>query len=179
MNSDWHFFHPHFVSIPNFRTQIFKQISWISSVFSLHPLNQNSFFFASQFESVLIFKIWLFIFLSCEFWFHQNYFEIAYFFDFYMYFSLFCSDFMEIDKAIRDCSDRRLKTKYNNAVYVIQRALALYKYGFPFNLILISSFAIGLILGYEVDLEYGLKFICVEWIALIKIINSWRFASFG
>lgn len=33
---------------------------------------------------------------------------------------------MEIDKAIRECDDRRLKTKYNNAIYVIRRALALY-----------------------------------------------------
>ncbi|PIM99231.1 3'-phosphoadenosine 5'-phosphosulfate sulfotransferase (PAPS reductase)/FAD synthetase [Handroanthus impetiginosus] len=33
---------------------------------------------------------------------------------------------MEIDKAIRESDDRRLKTKYNNAIYVIQRALALY-----------------------------------------------------
>ncbi|KAF3632893.1 putative pentatricopeptide repeat-containing protein, mitochondrial-like [Capsicum annuum] len=33
---------------------------------------------------------------------------------------------MEIDKAIRECDDRRLKTKYNNAIYVIKRALALY-----------------------------------------------------
>ncbi|EYU29881.1 hypothetical protein MIMGU_mgv1a0051981mg, partial [Erythranthe guttata] len=33
---------------------------------------------------------------------------------------------MEIDKAINESDDVRLKTKYNNAVYVIQRALALY-----------------------------------------------------
>lgn len=33
---------------------------------------------------------------------------------------------MEIDKATRESDDRRLKTKYNNAIYVIQRALALY-----------------------------------------------------
>ena len=33
---------------------------------------------------------------------------------------------MEIDKAIRECDDRRLQTKYNNATYVVQRALALY-----------------------------------------------------
>ncbi|KDP30682.1 hypothetical protein JCGZ_15557 [Jatropha curcas] len=33
---------------------------------------------------------------------------------------------MEIDKAIRESDDRRLKTKYNNAIYVIQRALAIY-----------------------------------------------------
>jgi hypothetical protein len=33
---------------------------------------------------------------------------------------------MEIDKAIRESDDRRLKTKYNNAIYVIKRALALY-----------------------------------------------------
>ncbi|CAN0926950.1 Probable FAD synthase [Linum grandiflorum] len=33
---------------------------------------------------------------------------------------------MEIDQAIRESDDRRLKTKYNNAIYVIQRALALY-----------------------------------------------------
>ncbi|XP_055812138.1 uncharacterized protein LOC129882039 isoform X2 [Solanum dulcamara] len=33
---------------------------------------------------------------------------------------------MEIDKAIRECDDRRLKTKYNNAIYVIKRALSLY-----------------------------------------------------
>ncbi|XP_042054279.1 FAD synthase-like isoform X3 [Salvia splendens] len=33
---------------------------------------------------------------------------------------------MEIDRAIKECDDKRLKTKYNNAIYVIQRALALY-----------------------------------------------------
>lgn len=33
---------------------------------------------------------------------------------------------MEIEKAIRDCNDQRLKTKYRNAISVIQRALALY-----------------------------------------------------
>ena len=36
------------------------------------------------------------------------------------------SEGMEIDKAIRDCDDRRLKTKYNNAIYVVKRALSLY-----------------------------------------------------
>lgn len=43
---------------------------------------------------------------------------------------------MEIDKAIRESDDRRLKTKYNNAIYVIQRALALYsieEVAFSFN----------------------------------------------
>ncbi|KAF8395267.1 hypothetical protein HHK36_019209 [Tetracentron sinense] len=43
---------------------------------------------------------------------------------------------MEIDKAIRESDDRRLKTKYNNAIYVIQRALALYEFeevAFSFN----------------------------------------------
>ncbi|KAF5799195.1 putative GDP-fucose protein O-fucosyltransferase [Helianthus annuus] len=35
--------------------------------------------------------------------------------------------FMEMDKAIRDCDDRRrLKIKYKNDIYVIQRALQLY-----------------------------------------------------
>ncbi|GFP99279.1 fad synthase [Phtheirospermum japonicum] len=33
---------------------------------------------------------------------------------------------MEIDKAIKESNDTRLKTKYNNAIYVIQRAFALY-----------------------------------------------------
>ncbi|CAI0471368.1 unnamed protein product [Linum tenue] len=33
---------------------------------------------------------------------------------------------MEVDQAIRGSDDMRLKTKYNNAIYVIQRALALY-----------------------------------------------------
>lgn len=33
---------------------------------------------------------------------------------------------MEIDEAVRGCSDRRLRTKYDNAVYVVQRAFALY-----------------------------------------------------
>lgn len=33
---------------------------------------------------------------------------------------------MEIDEAIRNCDDCRLKTRYKSAVYVIQRALALY-----------------------------------------------------
>ncbi|XP_002519482.2 FAD synthase [Ricinus communis] len=43
---------------------------------------------------------------------------------------------MEIDKAISESDDRRLKTKYNNAIYVIQRALALYsveEVAFSFN----------------------------------------------
>ncbi|XP_074304698.1 uncharacterized protein LOC141639485 [Silene latifolia] len=43
---------------------------------------------------------------------------------------------MEIHKAITDSDDRRLKTKYNNAVYVIQRALTLYnieEVAFSFN----------------------------------------------
>ncbi|KAL9268245.1 FAD synthase-like protein [Drosera capensis] len=43
---------------------------------------------------------------------------------------------MEIDEAMRECDDRRLKTKYNNAVFVIQRALALYsdeELAFSFN----------------------------------------------
>ncbi|KAK6942760.1 Phosphoadenosine phosphosulfate reductase [Dillenia turbinata] len=43
---------------------------------------------------------------------------------------------MEIDKAIRECDDKRLKAKYNNAIYVIQRALALYsieEVAFSFN----------------------------------------------
>ncbi|KAK4833999.1 hypothetical protein QYF36_014729 [Acer negundo] len=44
--------------------------------------------------------------------------------------------YMEIDKAIRESGDQRLKTKYNNAIYVIQRALALYsieEVAFSFN----------------------------------------------
>ncbi|KAF3441814.1 hypothetical protein FNV43_RR15729 [Rhamnella rubrinervis] len=43
---------------------------------------------------------------------------------------------MEIDKAIRESDDRRLKTKYDNAIYVIQRTLALYsieEVAFSFN----------------------------------------------
>ncbi|XP_073103151.1 uncharacterized protein [Elaeis guineensis] len=43
---------------------------------------------------------------------------------------------MEIDRAIKESSDRRLQTKYNNAVYVIQRAFALYEFeqvAFSFN----------------------------------------------
>ncbi|CAK9160788.1 unnamed protein product [Ilex paraguariensis] len=44
------------------------------------------------------------------------------------------SDIMEIDKAIRESDDRRLKTKYNNAIYVIQRALALYSAMAPTDL---------------------------------------------
>lgn len=33
---------------------------------------------------------------------------------------------MEVDEAVSRCDDRRLKTKYRNAIYVIQRAFALY-----------------------------------------------------
>lgn len=43
---------------------------------------------------------------------------------------------MEIDKAIRESDDRRLKTKYDNALYIIRRALALYsieEVAFSFN----------------------------------------------
>lgn len=35
---------------------------------------------------------------------------------------------MEIDKAIGESDDKRLKTKYNNAIFVIKRALALYSW---------------------------------------------------
>ncbi|KAJ3680780.1 hypothetical protein LUZ60_015269 [Juncus effusus] len=43
---------------------------------------------------------------------------------------------MEIDRAINDCADKRLQIKYQNAVYVIQRAFALYEFkevAFSFN----------------------------------------------
>ncbi|KMZ64177.1 FAD synthetase [Zostera marina] len=43
---------------------------------------------------------------------------------------------MEIDKAVRECSDRRLQTKYKNAVYVIERSFILYSFeevAFSFN----------------------------------------------
>ncbi|XP_064947274.1 uncharacterized protein LOC135605388 isoform X2 [Musa acuminata AAA Group] len=43
---------------------------------------------------------------------------------------------MEIDRAVGESSDRRLQTKYRNAVYVIQRAFALYEFeqvAFSFN----------------------------------------------
>lgn len=43
---------------------------------------------------------------------------------------------MEIDMAVRESDDRRLKTKYKNAIYVIQRAFALYsvdEVAFSFN----------------------------------------------
>ncbi|XP_074567457.1 uncharacterized protein LOC141824122 [Curcuma longa] len=43
---------------------------------------------------------------------------------------------MEIDRAVRESVDRRLQTKYQNAVYVIQRAFALYEFeqvAFSFN----------------------------------------------
>lgn len=43
---------------------------------------------------------------------------------------------MEIDSAIRNCSDRRLQIKYQNATYVIRRAFALYEFqqvAFSFN----------------------------------------------
>ncbi|KAL0375027.1 UNVERIFIED_CONTAM: FAD synthase [Sesamum radiatum] len=37
-----------------------------------------------------------------------------------------CKSKMEIDEAIKESGDKRLKSKYNSAIYVIQRALALY-----------------------------------------------------
>lgn len=43
---------------------------------------------------------------------------------------------MEIDEAIKKCDDTRLKTKYNNAIHIIQRALSLYsieEVAFSFN----------------------------------------------
>ncbi|KAM0826362.1 hypothetical protein ACQ4PT_068937 [Festuca glaucescens] len=43
---------------------------------------------------------------------------------------------MEIDAAVRASSDSRLRTKYDNAVYVVQRAFALYPFeeiAFSFN----------------------------------------------
>jgi hypothetical protein len=38
---------------------------------------------------------------------------------------------MEIDAAVRASSDSRLRTKYDTAVYVVQRAFALYPYAAP------------------------------------------------
>lgn len=46
---------------------------------------------------------------------------------------------MEIDKAIKESDDRRLKMKYNSAIYVIQRALALYSYALRNSLYSIPS----------------------------------------
>ncbi|GJN06198.1 hypothetical protein PR202_ga23902 [Eleusine coracana subsp. coracana] len=43
---------------------------------------------------------------------------------------------MEINEAVRGSSDRRMRTKYGNAVYVVQRAFALYPFeevAFSFN----------------------------------------------
>ncbi|KAF8095988.1 hypothetical protein N665_0319s0008 [Sinapis alba] len=43
---------------------------------------------------------------------------------------------MEIDKAVGESDDKRLKTKYNNAIFVIKRALSLYsieEVAFSFN----------------------------------------------
>lgn len=43
---------------------------------------------------------------------------------------------MEIDKAVKESNNPRLQTKYNNAVYVIQRAFSLYSFeevAFSFN----------------------------------------------
>ncbi|XP_010940691.1 uncharacterized protein [Elaeis guineensis] len=43
---------------------------------------------------------------------------------------------MDIDRAIKESSDRRLQTKYHNAVYVIQRTFSLYEFeqvAFSFN----------------------------------------------
>ncbi|XP_068645774.1 uncharacterized protein [Aristolochia californica] len=43
---------------------------------------------------------------------------------------------MEIDEAVKQTRNRRLRTKYDNAIYVIQRALALYAFeevAFSFN----------------------------------------------
>ncbi|KZV26033.1 FAD synthase [Dorcoceras hygrometricum] len=42
---------------------------------------------------------------------------------------------MEIVEAMREIDDRRLKTKYSNAIYVIQRALALYSYKLHMDII--------------------------------------------
>ncbi|KAL0822978.1 hypothetical protein Bca101_046655 [Brassica carinata] len=42
---------------------------------------------------------------------------------------------MEIDKAIGESDDKRLKTKYNNAIFVIKRALALYSYDLQLDII--------------------------------------------
>ncbi|KAK8957659.1 hypothetical protein KSP39_PZI000668 [Platanthera zijinensis] len=54
---------------------------------------------------------------------------------------------MEIDSAIRNCGDRRLQIKYQNATYVIRRAFALYEYaGFPSSicpLALVLGCAVG------------------------------------
>lgn len=76
---------------------------------------------------------------------------------------------MEIDKAVRESDDQRLKTKYNNAIYVIRRALALYSwvYCYFFGFLLWIVKLIGFC--YTGFLK-GCKF---RWMIVVLIMGFW------
>ncbi|XP_047330924.1 FAD synthase-like isoform X2 [Impatiens glandulifera] len=105
---------------------------------------------------------------------------------------------MEIDKAIRGSDDRRLKTKYNNAIYVIQRALALYsieEVAFSFNggkdsTVLFHLLRAGYYLHQceksvptlDTDIKYPVRTIYFESSSAFPEINSFTYeiaASYG
>ncbi|XP_022144738.1 FAD synthase [Momordica charantia] len=97
---------------------------------------------------------------------------------------------MEIHKAIGDCDDRRLKTKYNNAIYVVKRALALYsteEVAFSFNggkdsTVLLHILRAAFFLhkeeeGYSVDglKEFPIRTIYFESPSAFAEINSFTY----
>ncbi|OVA06951.1 Molybdopterin binding domain [Macleaya cordata] len=103
---------------------------------------------------------------------------------------------MEIDRAIRESDDKRLKTKYNNAIYVIQRALALYKFeevAFSFNggkdsTVLLHLLRAGYFLHKEkpdhssgiptnCDLKFPLRTIYFETPSAFPEINSFTYKT--
>lgn len=86
------------------------------------------------------------------------------------------SEIMEIHGAISESDDRRLKTKYNNAIKVIRGALALYSW-VPIPLFIPFEFRISWIKSWLytrvfVSGLYCLFFTAQYWWRLGKIFNS-------
>lgn len=88
------------------------------------------------------------------------------------------SEGMEIDKAIRDCDDRRLKTKYNNAIYVVKRALSLYSWVLLCRFLMVVWCVVILELMLIGFLLVALKLVVIERInfnlTLTLIRDAWK-----
>ncbi|KAK6147077.1 hypothetical protein DH2020_017989 [Rehmannia glutinosa] len=79
---------------------------------------------------------------------------------------------MEIDEAIKKSDDRRLKTKYNNAIYVIQRALALYSAGYYLH---IAGSKLSIADPGEDEITFPIRTIYFESPTVFPEINSFTY----
>lgn len=102
---------------------------------------------------------------------------------------------MEIEKAMGESEDKRLKTKYNNAIFVIKRALSLYSsvllFSSIFNLHLQIHFVftnlhfnnfrwskIKFATFYGCDLSLSIRRKFYLWLMNVEILFCWDLVGF-